>query len=111
MRNLSHCIDGAALAAIVSAGVGCAVLGLATVLAVASEPIKHWLDWWAPTGPLSGKSGMAVVAWVTSWILLHLKWRNRELPSFTRLWRWTLFLIFIGFLGTFPPFFELFAAH
>lgn len=108
MKNLSHCIDGAAMAAVVSAGIGCAVMGLVTVLATASEPIKHGLDWWAPAGPLSGKSSMAVIAWISSWIFLHFKWRNRELPSFTRPWKLALFLIFLGFLGTFPPFFELF---
>lgn len=110
-KNITHCIDGPALAAILAAGLGCATIGLATVLATASESVKNLLNWWAPAGPLTGKTGIGVIIWLASWFILHHLWKNREMSSFTRIWRVGLFLIMLGFLATFPPFFELFAKH
>lgn len=110
-KDITHCLDGVALAAIVSAGLGCAMIGLATVLAEANTTVKEMLNWWPPAGPLTGKTGIGVIVWLFSWLVLHLKWRNREFSSFERVWRFGLLLILIGFLGTFPPIFDLFAGH
>lgn len=103
--------DGPAHAAILSAGIGCALLGAATVLAEAIPSVKEMLTWWAPAGPLSGKTGVALSAWLVSWFALHFLWRERELPGFRGLFFSALLLIFLGWLGTFPPLFEAFTAH
>lgn len=102
-----HHKDGVALAAIMAAGIGAAVLGLATILATASPFVKDLLNWWAPAGPLTGKTGAAVLAWLISWGALHLYWRARELP-FGQIYAWAMLLIALGWLGTFPPIFERF---
>lgn len=99
--------NGPAAAAILAAGVGSFVLGLLTTLAAASEPIKAALNWYAPAGSLTGKTSLAVLVWLVSWIILHVAWKDREL-AFGRVFIGTLLLIGLGVLGTFPPIFELF---
>ena len=103
-----HWGDGPAIAAIISAGIGCAVIGIATVLAEVSPAIKAALTWWAPAGPLTGKTGIGVFAWIFSWLILHLIWGKRELPFFEKAWKFAMVLIVIGLIGTFPPVFEFF---
>lgn len=102
--------NGAAAAALVAAGIGCALIGVTTILAEASGFVKETLDWWSPAGPLTGKTGTGVLAWLVSWISLHLTWRRRDLP-FDRIWILVLTLIAVGWIGTFPPVFESFAPH
>lgn len=111
MENEIHHNDGPAHAAMLAAGIGSAVLGLATILAEAFGPIKEVLNWWTPAGPLSGKTGIAVLAWLASWGLLHLAWRRYEIIRDRTIWTWTLVLIFAGWMGTFPPVFEAFSGH
>lgn len=110
MQNSEHHKDGAALAAVLSAGIGCAAIGLATILTEASGTVKEALKWWDPAGPLTGKTGTGVIVWLLSWIFLHILWRKREL-AFQKIWFLTLLLIAMGWIGTFPPVFEMFAAH
>jgi len=44
--------NGPAAAAILSAGLGSAVIGLLTTGAVISTGLKSALNWWGPAGPL-----------------------------------------------------------
>lgn len=99
---------GAAAAAFVAAGIGCAALGLFTTLAAISEGVKNLLNWWGPAGPLTGKTGMAVIVWIASWIALHLAWKNKS-ATIRRAFVITLLLIVVGLVGTFPTFFEMFS--
>jgi hypothetical protein len=101
-------LDGPSAAALVAAGAGCAAFGLAIVLAEASKALKAALNWYDPVGPLGGKSGVGVIAWLAAWAVLHLLWRDRSVPL-RPLLVWTWLLVALGLLGTFPPFFELFA--
>ena len=100
--------NGPAAAAVLAAGIGCTVLGLATVLAEASEGIRDALNWWHPAGPLAGKTGVGAIAWLISWAVLHMLWRSREV-HFGRVWTVAAILVGLGFLMTFPPFFGLFS--
>jgi hypothetical protein len=106
--------NGPVAAAFVAAGVGALVLGLMVTLAEMSADFRTFLDFSRNyglgngVGPLSGKVAIAVVAYVVSWIVLHILWRQRELPF--RTWFVTaLVLVAIGFALTFPPIFMLFA--
>lgn len=101
--------DGAAVAAIFSAALGCAVIGLATVLVEMNPDIKTALAWSMAVGPLSGKTGIGVLVWLVSWPLFHAVLKNREV-DFDRSWKRSLVLIIIGLLGTFPPIFKLFSS-
>lgn len=102
--------NGPALAAIVAAGLGVLVLGLCTLLAEVSKATNDALNWWPPAGPLVGKTGVAVIAWLVTWAAFHLAWRRREV-SFRTWWAVALGLILIGFLLTFPPIFQLPRGH
>ena len=100
--------EGPISAAIIAAGVGSLALGLFTTLAEASTAVKDWLQWSDPVGPLSGKTGMAVLVWLVSWVALHLWLRGKTYETRKAL-SVALILIALGVLGTFPTFFEAFA--
>ena len=100
-------LSGAA-AAFVASGIGCAALGLLTTLAEISAGLKNLLNWWNPAGPLAGKSGVAVIIWIASWIVLNAAWKNKAV-TIQRALTVTLVLIAVGTIGTFPTFFAMFA--
>lgn len=79
-----------------------------TTLAAASDGIADFLRFSEDVGPLSGKTIFAGVAFFAAWAVLGFMWREREIE-----WRpalvATIVLAALGFLGTFPTFFEAFA--
>lgn len=100
--------EGPISAAILAAGVGALALGVLTTLAEASTSVRNWLQWSDQVGPLSGKTIMAVLVWLASWVGLHV-WLRRKTYETRRALIIALVLIALGVLGTFPTFFELFA--
>jgi hypothetical protein len=100
--------NGPAAAAFLAAGIGSLALGVATTLAEASAAIGSALNLYRPVGPLSGKTVVALAVWLVSWVILHFAWRNKQL-NFQTIFITTLVLIALGFLGTFPIFFGMFA--
>lgn len=97
-------------AAIIAAGMGAFAIGLFTTLAEISASFKDFLNFYDPVGPLSGKTTYAVVVWLVSWTVLHLALRRSTIKLTTGLVIGAIFLT-LGVLGTFPPFFEAFAAE
>jgi hypothetical protein len=102
--------EGPIAAAIIAGGVGAAALGVFTTLAEASADIKEWLDWNADVGPLSGKTIMAVIVWLVAWAVLHVVYRGKPYET-RRAFTIAVVLIGLGVLGTFPTFFQAFAAE
>lgn len=100
--------NGPVAAALVAGGLGSATIGLMTVLAEASAPIKDSLNWWNPAGPLTGKTLVGVIVFFAAWIVLHFIFRGKNV-NFARATTIALILLGLGLLGTFPPFFDLFA--
>jgi hypothetical protein len=97
--------DGAAMAAVVAAGVGAFAMGLFVILheaGIFSAPSLY-----APAGALSGRSTFAVVVWLGGWGLLHARWRGRSVGT-GRLFAITLGLVALGIIGTYPPVWNLF---
>jgi hypothetical protein len=107
--------NGEAVAAMIAAGIGGLSLGFFTTLAEITAGTTFrtggfpGLTWNTGVGPLSGKTGYAVIIWLIAWAVLHFMWRGREF-NFGRMFWITLGLIGLGVLGTFPIFFQLFAA-
>ncbi|GIK37495.1 MAG: hypothetical protein BroJett011_13280 [Chloroflexota bacterium] len=101
---------GVASAAFVASGIGCLVIGLMVTGAEMSEGLKNALNWWNPAGPLTGKTGVGVIVWLVSWVILHSMWKDKDV-AFAKSFTVTLILIALGFLLTFPPIFTLFAAE
>lgn len=102
-------IDGPPAAGLIAAGIGAVILGLFITLAEASTGIKDWLQWNDRVGPLSGKTILAVVAYVTSFVILGLWWRDKSFALKTILATAGL-LAALGLLFTFPPIFQAFAS-
>ena len=108
--------NGEAVAAMLAAGIGALALGFFTTLAeiLATSTFRTGgfpgLTWDKGVGPLSGKTGYAVIIWLIAWGVLHFTMRGKEY-NFGRMFWITLGLIGLGVLGTFPIFFEAFTAH
>lgn len=96
--------DRAMGAAMIGSGIGALVLGVAIVLAEANADIKNFLNWVGPVGPLSGKTGLAVLAFVVSWAALHYGFQRRAI-TLTTAFIVTVVLLILGLLLTFPPVF------
>ena len=103
--------NGPVAAAFVAAGIGSFVLGIFVVLNDINPDISNFLKFDASyglgsgVGPLSGKVALGTIAFIGSWIALHLFARGKEV----RFDRWiavALVLVFAGFALTFPPIFE-----
>ena len=94
--------NGAAAAAILAAGVGGLALGLCALASDALPAAHRAFNLWAPSGPLSGVSTAAVLAWLVSWLGLGLRWRGREV-NLGRASLAAFILLAAGLLLTFPP--------
>jgi hypothetical protein len=102
--------EGPAAAALLGAGVGAFTLGLLTTLAEASMSIKDSLTLSDSVGPLSGKTTYAVVVWLVVWAVLHFTVGRRARLT-TQVLTVVVVLFGLGLIGTFPIFFQLFAAE
>src|SRR5215207_8350248 len=69
---------GPVAAAGLAVGIGALVLGFLTTLNEASESVHDFLEFDEDVGPLSGKTIIAVVAYVASWAVLHGLWRRQN---------------------------------
>ena len=101
---------GVAAAAFLSGGIGCFVIGLLTTLteSPALVDLKNALNWSNPVGPLSGKTGVGVIAFLLSWAIAHFMMKDKDVNLKTYVIVAGV-LTALGFLMTFPPFFDLFA--
>lgn len=105
-----HRANGPAMAGVLAAAIGTFVLGVLTTLNEVSVGLHDWLQFNDPVGPLSGKTTLAVAAWAVSWLVFGLIWRNRDISVRTVVIV-SAVLIGLGVLGTYPTFFEKFAAE
>jgi len=97
--------NGEAAAAILAAGIGSAALGFVTAVSEVAGSLRPMLAFYRPVGPLSGRTLIAVAAWLVSWLLLHNSWKGRQV-NFSKIFIWALIFIALGLFGTFPPPFE-----
>jgi len=100
----AHIDNGIAVAALFGAGIGCLVLGLLTLLTKVSSTIENALDLYAPTGPVSGITTLAVIVWLVVWAAMHILLRNRQI-DLHKVYIVVLVLVGLGLLACFP-FFE-----
>jgi hypothetical protein len=96
--------NGAAMAAALAGGIGAFAMGLLVVLNEAELFAAPTL--YGPAGGVTGRTTFATLIWLAAWGVLHARWRARELESGPIL-TWTLVLIGVGVLGTFPPLWSL----
>src|SRR3990170_6900708 len=101
--------SGPAAAAILAVGIGALVLGFLTTLNEASTGVHDFLQFNDRVGPLSGKTIFAVIAYFGCLLVFALVWRGRQLALKHVLIVGGVLLL-LGFLGTFPIFFQAFAS-
>ena len=94
--------NGAGAAAILAAGIGCATLGVLALLGDAFVGIKNFLNFYNPTGPLSGVTTLTIIVWLASWFILAQKWDGRDV-ALSRISTVAFVLLAVGFFLTFPP--------
>ncbi|HZM04751.1 MAG TPA: hypothetical protein VFC44_17230 [Candidatus Saccharimonadales bacterium] len=98
--------NGAAAAAILSAGVGCLCVSLFGLLGDAFPTLSHLFNFYKPTGPLSGVTTTAIIIWLILWAVLSRSWKGRSL-SMGRINIIAFLLLGVGLLLSFPPFGDL----
>jgi asparagine N-glycosylation enzyme membrane subunit Stt3 len=94
--------NGAAAAAVLGAGIGCAVLGALALAADANESLARALTFYLPTGDLSGVTTLAILVWLAAWRLLAWRWAGREIGS-RKVALGAFGLLLVGLALTFPP--------
>jgi hypothetical protein len=99
---------GPAAAATLATGIGVLALGILTTWSEASADFADNLQCNDRVGPLSGKTIISVIVFFAAWLVLFGLWRGKNPPLRTVIVV-TLVLLVLGFIGTFPTFFEAFA--
>jgi hypothetical protein len=100
--------SGPVAAALLATGIGALVLAILVIIAESSESFANSLAYNERVGPLSGKVIWAVVAYVGSWLVLWGALRRREVPLAMAAIACAV-LVGLALIGTFSPFFQLFA--
>jgi hypothetical protein len=109
---------GVAVAALLAAMAGMLALAAVNQATQVSQAFNAWVHGvgklWMPgadgIGPYAGKQTLAAIAWIGSWVILHVALRRREMA----ISRWLIvFLVGVGVATTWiwPPVFEFLAGH
>ena len=92
--------NGAAMAAVLGAGIGSAAMGVFVLLNEAGVFAAPAL--YGPAGGVTGRTTFATIAWLIAWGVLHARWRSRDVSSGS-VFTWTVVLAVLGIVATFPP--------
>jgi hypothetical protein len=101
--------SGSAAAALISAGIGCVTMMISHHFSDGdkSKTVENWLwtlgSWipgshnpsklWGNIGSYTGKETMLLIGWLSSWIVLSLLWKNKQIKSRTIFfWMFVLFI-------------------
>jgi uncharacterized membrane protein len=98
--------NGSGAAAMLAAGVGSFVLAVLAFAGDKSVTVKNSLNFYKPTGQLSGVTTVAIVAWLLVWGLLEWRWGKRAV-GMCGISRASLGLLVLSILLTFPPIVDL----
>ncbi len=99
--------NGSGAAGILSAGVGCLVLALLAAAGDKSPWVKSLLNFYKPTGPLSGVTTVAILIWLCLWGILEWRW-EKETVAIGGICAAALLLLGLSLVLTFPPVVDLF---
>ena len=99
--------NGSGAAAILSAGIGAFALAVLSIATDKSALVKSSLNFYGPTGPLSGVTTVAILLWIVTWVILEGRWRSRTV-AIGRINAAALALLGLGLLLTFPPLADIF---
>ena len=97
--------NGPAAAAVLAAGIGCGALGILAFAGDASDSVGRLLNFYDPSGTLSGVTTVAIIIWLVAWFALNRRWQARTVPT-AGVNVVAFALLAVGFLLTFPPFMD-----
>jgi hypothetical protein len=99
--------NGSGAAAALAAGIGAFTLAVLAVAGDKSAWMNRCLNFYSPTGPLSGATTIAILVWILIWGVLEWRWRGRNVAA--GYVNATAFLLLgLSLLMTFPPVADLF---
>lgn len=98
--------NGPGAAAVLAAGIGCAAIGILDFAGDASDAIGRMLNFYNPSGTLSGVTTVAIIVWLVTWFALNRRWRTRTV-AMLQVNVAAFALLAVGFLLTFPPIIDL----
>lgn len=100
--------DGPVVAALLALGIGTVVFGILVIIPEFSASFKSFLSLNDGVGALSGKTTFAVAIWLVVWVVLHKVFSKKSF-ELAKAYSWSLIMVGIGLLFTFPIFFQAFA--
>ena len=99
---LAPSANGPVAAAVLSCGFGCLLLGALAVATDGSKPLAAALNFYHPSGPLSGVTTIASALWLILWAVLAARWKDKAV-AFGRISALSFAFLALGLLLTFPP--------
>lgn len=99
--------NGPAAAAILAGGFGTAFFGLMVDLSEWFPPVAKAFTLNKGVGPLSGKTTFGVLGYLVVWFVLAKLWKGKDV-DLDKVWAITMVLVALGFIFTFPKWFDLF---
>ena len=99
--------NGSGAAALLAAGIGAFILAVFAIAGDQIAAVKSMMIFYKPTGPLSGVTTSAIIAWLIVWVILDARWKNRSV-ALGRIAAWALALLVLSLLLMFPPIADLF---
>jgi hypothetical protein len=99
--------NGPAAAALLAGGIGAVAYGIFIILAEGIKSVGSALNWYNPSGNLSGKTGMMIIVWLASWAVLNNQWKDKDV-DFQKMSTIAIVLLLVGVLLTVPPVFDFF---
>ena len=99
--------NGSGAAAILAASIGSFALAVLAFAADKSVAIKDSLNFYKPTGPLSGVTTIAILTWFFIWGILDWHWRSKTI-AMGRTNTVALIMLGLSLLLTFPPIVDIF---
>lgn len=107
MTTKNEIKNGPAAAALLAGGIGAVAYGIFIILAEGIKAVGSTLNWYNPSGNLSGKTGMMIIVWLVSWAVLNNQWKDKDV-DFKKYFNLALTLLVVGVLLTVPPVFDFF---
>ena len=98
--------NGSGAAAILSAGIGAFAIAVLDIAADKVAPIKSMMNFYKPTGPLSGVTMVSLILWLVCWGVLESQWQKKDV-AMGRIGAIALGLLVLSLLLTFPPIADL----
>jgi hypothetical protein len=94
--------NGSGAAAVLAAGIGTFAIAVLDVTADKVPAFKSMMNFYRPTGPLSGVTIISLVLWLVCWAVLETMWKKKTV-AMVKIATFALVLLVVSLLLTFPP--------